>query len=476
MLNTFRHRGFQRKVYIGVAIAIISSFLVWGVVLNEQDTQTMAPLGKIGKKSVTVRDYLNSYRAVQHQLQFMFGDRWMEMRRFVNIKGEAWDRLLLHEEARRQGIRTSDEEVVKWIAGQEAFQRQGQYYPEIYRMAVREGLRMDVRDFEEEIRQTLTIQKLTQKVLSGVTVTDEEVKDQFIKDNAVRDIEYVVLPAEPVDPSQPIEEAEIAQLYDMLKDKLTEPERVRLSFLRLPQADYETKKDALSSGAARLEERAAQQGLTVQTTGFFSRNDAVPEIGLSKEILSAAFTLPVGGESEWIPFNDQVFRVRVDEKAAERPLTLDEARGEIKRQLLSRKALDAAVQKLSGVKDAAAQNGLAAAVEPLGLKVQSFQNLKPDSYVPGIGPAQLVMRPIAELKEGQISGAFPVNNAAALVRILKDRAPDDAAFAGKKEELTEQVRTRKGQDALQDLLEKLRGGLTLNLERMKEIFPEEETA
>src|SRR5262245_59721234 len=110
-----------------VAIAIVLSFVVTGVVMLDDDPRANEPLGTIGSHKISVRDYLDSYRAVQHQMQFMFGERWTEMRRFVNLKGEAWDRILLYQEAKRRGLKTADKEVIDWVSKQPAFQRQEKY-------------------------------------------------------------------------------------------------------------------------------------------------------------------------------------------------------------------------------------------------------------------------------------------------------------------------------------------------------------
>ena len=281
MLKVLRQRGVQHKIFIGLAIAVISSFVLSGILLNNEDSASMGALGKIGKHSISAKDYLDSYRAVTHQLQFMFGERWSEMRRFVNLKGEAWDRILLQKEALRRGFRASDKEVVEWIASQVSFQRQGKYYPELYRMAVREGLRMEPRDFEEEMRNTLSIQKLTQNILSDTKVDDKELREMFNSEKAVRDIEYILLQAN-TDPSIQVEDKEIASLYELVKSNLTDPARVKISFVSVPKSELEPKKDILEDKTSKLDALAVKLGTSVKSTGFFSKNEAVPEIGLSR--------------------------------------------------------------------------------------------------------------------------------------------------------------------------------------------------
>lgn len=473
MLKVLRHRGVQRKIFIGLAIAIIPSFVLVGVMTNE-DSGSFQPLGTIGKHKISVQNYLDSYRAVQHQMQFMFGERWGEMRRYVNLKGEAWDRLLLYHEARRRGIKTADKEVVQWIASQPAFQRQGKYYPELYRMAVREGLRMEPRDFEEEMRQTLTVQKLSDIVIGGAKTDEAELKALYQKERAIRDIEYMVLALDTANPELKVEDQEVQQVYDMFKDRLTAPARVKLKYITIPDAENEAKKDILEDQSSGLEALAQKAGITVQSTAFFTRNDAVPDIGLSREILTAAFTLPSGGESPWIHHGNASFKIKVDGKEEERPLTFDEAREEIRSKVITQKATEIALKRMAELKPAADKDGLAAAAQSAGLTVQSQDGFSAEAYVPGIGQGSVIARQLAALKENEISAPLAVPGGVALVRVKKDHSPDDAAFEKDREEFGKEIGARKAQDAMKALLEKLRADLSLNLERMKEIFPEDE--
>lgn len=477
MLKALRHRGVQRKIFIGLAVIVSLSFVLSGVLLNREDSKTAGALGKIGRKKISVKDYLDSYRAVQHQMQFMFGERWTEMRRYVNLKGEAWDRLLLLEEAKHRGFRATDKEVVDWIAGQSAFQRQGRYYPELYRMGVREALRMEPRDFEEEMRKTLTVQKLSDTIVAGVKIEDAELKELFGKERGVRDLEYFVVPANASDPALTADDKEVEEVYAVVKDHLTSPERVRLRYLIVPQAEAEAKKEILADNSGSLEALAGKAGLAVQTTGYFSRNDAVPQIGLARDVLSAAFTLPAGGESPWIALPDgSSCKIKVDDKQAERPLSLDEARNEVRKQVLERKAVEIAMKKLAGLKPSAEKDGLEAAAKNAGASVQTADAFKAEGYLPGIGPGSMIARQVGLMKEGEISAPLAVMNGAALVRVKKDHTPEDAAFEKDKEEFRKQITARKAQDSMKELLGKLRKDLSLDVERMKEIFPEGEAA
>jgi peptidyl-prolyl cis-trans isomerase D len=71
---------------------------------------------------------------------------------------------------------------------------------------------------------------------------------------------------------------------------------------------------ARSAATGSLEQAAAAQGRTVQSTGWFTRVAPAGELGRVNEAIGAAFTLPVGRVSAPIRSLDGVFVMRVDRR------------------------------------------------------------------------------------------------------------------------------------------------------------------
>src|SRR3989338_8741305 len=95
MLKFLRNKSHQKKIYIILAAAIIHPFLMWGVSTSQKDSRIPSTVGTIDNRQITLKEYLASYKAVQHQMAFSFGDKLREVSKKINVKGEAWDRLLL---------------------------------------------------------------------------------------------------------------------------------------------------------------------------------------------------------------------------------------------------------------------------------------------------------------------------------------------------------------------------------------------
>lgn len=226
MLKLLRDKGIKKKIYIALAVAVVASFVVSGILIGTDDARTGAALAKFENRKITISEFLSNYRAVQRQAAFMYGDKLNEVRSRIDFKAEAWDRLLLLEYAKKHGIRATDSEVVDWITRQEGFRRGGRFDDAYYRQYVERAQRMTARQFEEEIRQMLTLGKV-QLALEGsdaAGLSDEKLKELYLSENTEKDLVYGLVTAESMASQVPDPAAEeTSKLFEMVKDKLTDP-------------------------------------------------------------------------------------------------------------------------------------------------------------------------------------------------------------------------------------------------------------
>ena len=326
MLKALRNKQTQKSIYIVIAVAVVATFAMSGIILTTVDKKSSTALGVIGNHPISAQEFLASYRAVERQASWMYGDKIKGIVKFMNLKGEAWDRLLLVDHAKIEKIKVSDGEVVDWVTSQNAFQNKGRFDERIYKGYVQQAFRSDARQFEEEIRQMLMIAKINDKLRSEVSVSAEELKKLYVEDKKERDIEYSVL---------------------MADEK---------------SADLKTPEDA------------------------------VKKLELTQDKL------------EW----------------------------------------------------------------------KKFEKLGKTKSVPELGPLAPLNSVLSSLKEGETSAVFQVPGGAAIVKLAKDYPVDEKQFETDKEKFRQETVDAKTQDKMQALLTKLRNDLKMNLEVMKQIFPEEE--
>ncbi len=472
MLKFLRNKKNQKRIFLGMTLVILPPFLFWGVAMNDKEDGASASstLGVIGNKKVSIKDYLGAYRAVQHEAAILYGSRAKEAAKVLNFRGRAWDRLLLLDHAGKEKVQVKDKEVTEWLISQPAFSHDGRFDKEFYNRYVNEAMRISPREFEEEIRQMLTLVKLQEKVESGVQVSDEELKKLYDEEHGVRDIRYAHLAGDAAKAELEVTDEELSKIYPLVKDRLTEPERVKIRYAAVPPDKTETMKEVIADSAV-LDEIAKKYGLKTQETAYFSKNDPMPEFGFSKPLLSAAFSLAVNSESGWIHTDKGVFKIQVVDKKEERVLPIEEAKSELRRVLGQQKAVEEALKKLSDLRKTVTQpSDLEKALADAKIEMRRLEGFGKNSELPGVGvlpdkAAELV----AALTEGQVSEAMPVEGGAVLVQVEKRHGPDAQKFESDKKDFKERVIQKKSQEAMNALLEKLRNRLSMNLELMKKL-------
>ena len=121
MLNILRKEKVRKAIFWFIAVAVIATFAVSGIMVSNDDKVTKGSLAQYNKKNISVTDYLNSYRAVQHQFDLFYGGRQDVDRSRINFKGEAWDRILLLDYAKKNNLHASDMEFFYCITSQDGF-------------------------------------------------------------------------------------------------------------------------------------------------------------------------------------------------------------------------------------------------------------------------------------------------------------------------------------------------------------------
>ncbi len=472
MLKALRNKSTQKKIYIVVAVAVVATFVISGVVLTDFG-QNPSTLGKIAGKNVSLQEYMSGYKATLHQAAWAYGSRFDEVKNYINFKGETWDRLLWLNEAKKQKIRISDKEVVEWVTQQAVFAKSGKFDAQIYNNFTTIFLRTSSREFEEEVRDLLKIRKLWTDISSKISVSDEELKRLYDQQNGERGLAYTVIPWEKEAEQVTVDPKELEPIYPALKDTLTEPTKVKVSYLFVPKERQEESKALFAETGRTLEELSSKYGVPVKTTPLFPKNEGTPELA-SKEMVDLAFNQPVLKESDWAYVDAGAYKIRVDLKQDERPLSFEEAKDEILNIVKKQKAIEEAVKKLNAIR--LKSPDFETAMKDAGLEIKTLDPYKKGAYLPGVGPSQSFEEKISALKQGEATEAIAVPAGATVIKVVKDLAADEKKFAEEKDTFRQRIVEQKAEAQRNDYLEKLRNKLAVNLETMKKLFPEDPNA
>lgn len=156
---------FLRKNTKVIVWAVVVAFVAWGgyAVSIQFEASSRSP-GRIFGKEISFRDYLLANRAVQ-----IFTPQAQDATPPdpVEIEARTWEFLVLSQEAKRRKIDVSDEEVRREIARLLGETGSQGFSGEQYQRWVRSTLREEPREFENQLRDELRIQKLLAEVREG---------------------------------------------------------------------------------------------------------------------------------------------------------------------------------------------------------------------------------------------------------------------------------------------------------------------
>lgn len=295
---------------------ILFTFVVWGAQCNQGPQQPGVPdaVGKINGVEISWQEWDTAYRNYLAQLRSQGGDRGLTANQRAQAAEAIWESLLRMKiediEIERRGIAVSDAEILDTLKNNPPQELLAQYAtPEggVNMDAYLADLANPERDWtgvESYLRMALPRQKLMEDVTSSVVVTEEEIREEYLRQNGRAVAEYLGVTYSDLELDQEASTERLQAYYDAHPDEFEEPEKVvvqLVSFPKAPSADDEAEILALAgevrqeildglidfaeAAALYSEDGSREQGGDL---GTFDRNRMVDEF------TEAAFNLPVG--------------------------------------------------------------------------------------------------------------------------------------------------------------------------------------
>lgn len=187
-------RESTKVVMVIVAVAFVGLMVFeWGMDFSGQSAQGGQPttLGRVNGTEIRLEEYQGQYQNLLDQAQ-QASPEGLSDAELDRIEQQAWENIvnltLLREEARDRGIDVSDTELVEYIkynpppemANMPAFQTEGRFDLQKYQQALADPTLSETwRQYEEQMRLTLPILRLQEQIVSGVTVTEPELRQAF---------------------------------------------------------------------------------------------------------------------------------------------------------------------------------------------------------------------------------------------------------------------------------------------------------
>ncbi|KKK74817.1 hypothetical protein LCGC14_2879960, partial [marine sediment metagenome] len=345
MLKVMRKK--IRIILWGTIILVIPTFILAGALVGLKERR-LNLVASVNKKGITREAYYKEVKRLYREMRERMGDEFNEeIVKSLNLEEVVVNNLirreLLLQEARREKIGVSDQELREEIKSHPAFQKEGRFDKETY-FALLDWLGYTPQKFEEEMSKEISITKLKNLILDGIEISKKEIRDEYLKRNEEIEIEYLLIaPAKEVK----VDEKEIEKYYQENKESYRIPEKIRVRHILIKGREA---RERIKEIKRRLEEGEGFESLAKEFSqcpskekggdmGFFTRGN------MAEELERVAFGLKKGQISRLVKSRFGYHIIKLEERKESHIPPLDEVRERIKRTLKEVRGWEIAKEK-----------------------------------------------------------------------------------------------------------------------------------
>ncbi len=475
--------------------------------------QEEAWAAKINGVTVSVGAFQSYARRLDSMYTQLLGDQYAQQRSMIRIGSQAIESLveqeLVYQEALRQGISVTPQELADALMRDPSFQENGRFIGvERYR-AMFGANRASVGEFEEQRRRDLVVDKFRMMVGDGVTVSDAEVEQEFLKKNEKASVDYLVVDPAKARPKSPPGEADLQKWYDGHKDRYMRGEGrtglyvlfsaaelaaaqnvtdgdVAAAYERLKATRYSNGEQRRAShilfkadnaappdAVAKVEKKAREilkraragedfaalarkysedpSATNGGDLGLFGRGQMV------KEFEDAAFSLPVGGISDPVRTVYGFHIIQVTDSRPARIVPLEEARDTLRQELRLERARPEILKRSAAFARAAAGGKLEAVARSQGIPVQQTGDVRQGDALPGAVASQAVVERMLGLAPGEVSDAIPIPSGQVVVQVTGTVPPAPRPFQEARAQVLKDLEEDSARQAITGALRSARG-------------------
>jgi peptidyl-prolyl cis-trans isomerase D len=494
-----RHRGWLKwslaLVVLTFVVFFIPNFTSTGAAPSEV-------LAQVEGRDITVRQFQRRYSAQLQAYRNAYGSQMSEqLLRQLGIEQQILQQLVDEEamvaEARRQGLRVSDEEIRARILAIPAFQENGQFIGEArYRQMLQfNNPPLTPQEFEDNLRNALMVQKLRDAVAGWMSVTDAEVADEFRRRNEKvrldvvpltpdafkslvsvsdadlttyfeskkesyrigekRKIRYALVDVSKVRETVTVPEADLEAFYKQNIAQYSSPEQIRASHILLKtdgkdegavktQADAIVKRIRSGEDFAALAKQFSEDESNSAKGGdldYFGRGTMVAEFE------QAAFSMKPGDVSDPVKtsFGFHIIKLVDHRPATTKPLA--EVRPEIEDQLKWQRAQAEAEKLAKGLESQLKTTAdLDRVAKERGFHIQDTGLFLRDEPIDGLGPAPEVSAQTFQLADGAVSPALRVSRGWVFASVIGKQDPYVPQLAEVRDRVREDLTRERAAD------------------------------
>ncbi len=413
-------------LYLLVVAFLALMVLEWGADITGRSSRGNNIVGKINGHEITVEEYnqmlQNAYENERQRTGGELSDA--DMKRLQN---EVWEniiqQILLQEQIKKMGIKVTKREIAyhsvhnppQYFRNIPAFLTNGQFDINKYRQALQNPqVEQTVVSY---VAQNLPFQKLLARITAAVMVTEEEIKDAFMRQSMRAKVEYVGAPLYKFSSKEvEVSEEEAKKYYEEHKDDFKVEEKRVLNYVLFSTAPthedsmrvYRLAEDILKeakSGAdfAKLADEYSEDP-SVQTNhgdlGYFKRGDMDPAFE------KAAFSGNPGEIIGPVKTRFGLHIIKIVDRKKEDGVEKVRASHILLRFNASASTVEDARDRADEFAQIAKESGFKVAADRLKYKIEKTPPFVKRNFIPGLGLMEGAVEWAFHAEKGEISDPF----------------------------------------------------------------------
>lgn len=478
MLKLLRKQKFAKKIFYLLAIIIVPSFILWGSATVIRDRNEKGPKGYAGKifgKKVSFEKYLGALHAWRNELRMRFGNQAMQAETLLDSNESVWDKLILLAEAKRLKIKVDNNELTSYITSLPFLQRDGRFNPELYNLFLKYSLGTPPRIFEEQIRDSLKIQKIFDFVTDDILASETEVKNRYKQENEQIKLRYIAVLSEDLKNMVKVKEDELKDYYEKNKDTFKIPIQINLSYIGIeyPEGATDEQKEEIQKKIAEAHEAVSESNdlattkedldLQTKSTGFFALGEIMPEVKMPPQDNIVLFNLKEDRISNIMQTSRGAYIFQLKEKRIDHIPEFEEVKERVTSRITEEKAkelaksiIDTYYSEVKSEKELNPDSNIKDIANKLNLPTKETEFFTRNSYPQDLGESEDLSNVVFELEKGEISQPVELPQGYFIVERTEFKPIDEEDFQNDKEIFEKVVLEEKKNKSFEDYFTKLK--------------------
>ena len=515
MWDALRERKTGVRILLGIVVGILGiGMLLYLVPQGTNDLNSSDTVAQVGKETISVADVQDQLNRISRNgpippaLQPLYTQQVLD--------GLVFEKALALE-AQRLGLRVTDDEHADLLRKlvPTAFTGDTFIGMDRYSAEVQARFQMTVPQFEMEVKNELLQQKFQQLVTDGITASDDDIRDEFRRENDKIKLDYVVVKPTDLESKIEVSDADVSAYFDKNKAQYAVPERRTIDYAVLSLAALKQRAQVSDDDLKvyyqqhidqyKLEDRSHVAHILFKTVGMTdaeaaevkkkaedvlnkakhggnfgdlakqysedSTKDKGGDLGwivrgqTVPEFEAAAFSLPKGSISDLVKTQYGFHIIQVIDRENARTQTLDEVKPTILNQLQTEKADQLGDNISAQISDEIRRGGrvpLEDLAKKYGMTTGEAKLIEQNQLLPELGNAPGLMDSIFHQRVNDVAAPIHTDAGYVVVSVKEVQQAHPATLAEVRDKVVADLKKEKAvemsKSRAEDLAKRAKGG------------------